>query len=367
MRWKPDASRESCVSYYGDMSQLARLRRGMLLDGKGAGVETVDVDTGGGLCYTVLPGRGMDVAWTSYGGMPISYLSKAGVSAPAYHDPRDMQWLKSFFAGLITTCGLSNAGPPCRDELPVLGEIPYGLHGDISNTAADNVCTREEWLPDGSYRLWVSGRMREGRLHGEHLQLRREITSYLGEKKLRVHDVFSNQGDTPQPLTFFYHINIGHPVLDPQARFLAPSLSIQPASQEARMHMDTWDRFDPPTAGYLERQYYHTLAADAQGGTLAALVNDGLELGVCLRFNARQLPCFSQWKVCRRGEYVLAFEPGNCYPWGRERLRRENLLETLEPMQERTVDFTIEIMDGQEELSALRREIRERMNGGNAT
>ena len=357
MRWKPEFSRESSIAHFGDISQLARLRRGMLLDGKGVGVETIDVDTGGGLCYTVLPGRGMDVAWTSFCGIPVAYISKAGVTSPAYHDPREMQWLKSFFGGLITTCGLSNAGPPCRDELPVLGDTPFGLHGDISNTPADNVCTREEWMPQNRYRLWVSGRMREGRLHGENLQLRREITSWLGEKKLLLRDVFSNQGDTPQPLTFFYHINIGHPILDSQAQFLSPSLQILPASPEAKLHIDTWDRFDPPTPGYLERQYYHTLATDEDGQTLAAVVNEKLGLGVCLRFSARQLPCFSQWKVCRRGEYVVAFEPGNCFPWGRDRLRKENRLEILQPMEESYAEFSIEIVEGEEELKTLRKEI----------
>lgn len=358
MRWQPDTAREQCVAYYGNMNQLARLKRSVLLDGKGAGVETVDVDTGGGLSYTVLPGRGMDIAWTSFGGVPVAYMSKAGVTAPGYHDPRDMQWLKSFFAGLLTTCGLSNAGPPCREELPVVGDTPFGLHGDISNTAADNVGTREMWCADGSYLLEVSGRMQEGRLHGEHLQLRRRITSVLGGKSLHVHDVFSNEGDTEQPLLFFYHINIGHPILAPEARFLAPSQEIVPASDTARQHMDTYDLFDAPTKGYLERQYYHALYTQAGGETLAALVNDALEMGVCLRFNARELPCFSQWKVCRQGEYVMAFEPGNCYPWGRNTLREKGMLEILAPMQEKTVDFTIEMLDGKQEIDALREEIQ---------
>ena len=364
MGWKPDTTRESCVAYYGGMEQLARLRRGMITEGKGAGVETVDVDTGGGLSYTVLPGRGMDIAWTSYRGIPVSYLSKAGVTAPAYHDPREMQWLKSFFAGLVTTCGMSNAGPPCRDELPVVGDTPYGLHGDVSNTGADNLCTREEWTEDGRYRLWVSGRMREGRLHGENLELRRDLTSYLGEKRIFVRDVFSNQGDTPQPLTFFYHINIGHPLLSADSRFVSPSVELTPASPQAREHLSSWDRFDPPTAGYLERQYYHALAAREDGSTLAALVNDRLGLGLCLRFNRRELPCFSHWKVCRKGEYVLAFEPGNCYPWGRDRLRREKLLETLAPMERHSVGFVIEILDGPEEIRAVCHEIEQLLKEG---
>lgn len=358
---KPKTTREQCVAYYGNMSQLARLKRYHLADGKAAGVEAVDVDTGGGLCYTVLPGRGMDVAWTSYRGVPIAYLSKAGVTAPAYHDPREMQWLKSFFAGMVTTCGLSNAGPPCRDELPVIGDTPYGLHGDISNTGADNVCTREEWTKEGAYRLTVSGRMQEGRLHGEHLQLRREITSVLGERRFTVHDVYSNEGDTPQPLMFFYHINVGHPVLSACSRFLAPSLKVEASSPQAKAGIAAYDQCAEPAEGYLEQQFFHTMAADANGMTVAALVNDELSLGVSLRYNVRELPKISQWKVLRKGEYVLAFEPGNCYPVGRDALRREHGLEMLNPMAERQVTFEIAVLDGAEEIAALRAEIRDLM------
>ena len=362
MRWTPETDRKSCMSYYGNMQQLAGLRRSVLSDGKAAGVEAVDVDTGAGLHFTVLPGRGMDIAWASYDGIPVSYLSKAGVTAPGYHDKRDMQWLQSFFAGMITTCGMTNAGPPVREELPIVGDTPFGLHGDVSNTGADNVCTREEWMPDGGYRLYLSGRMQEGRLHGEHMQLRREITAYLGSKKFTVHDVYSNEGDTPQPLTFFYHINIGHPILGPEARFVAPTVKLVPASPEAAKYVDSYDLFDEPTPGYMERQYYHTLATDQNGQSLAALINEKLGLGICLRFSPSELPCLSQWKVCRPGEYVLAFEPGNCYPWGRTALREKGKLEILEPMQEHPVTYSLEILDGADEIESIRKEI-EKLTG----
>ena len=233
MNWKPDPAREACVRRYGNMRQLCGLKRYVFSDGKAAGVEAVDVETGGGLSFTVLPGRGMDISALKYRGIPISYLSKAGVTAPGYHDPRENQWLKSFFAGMLTTCGLTNAGPSCRDDIGMIEDVPFGLHGDISNTAADNLCTREEWV-DGEYRLHVSGRMEEGRLHGEHIQLRRTIETKLGAASLKITDEFSNQGELDQALMFFYHINIGHPVLGEGARFAAPSKRIWAESAHAK-------------------------------------------------------------------------------------------------------------------------------------
>ncbi len=355
--WSPDPARQACVSRYGNMRQLCGLRRYEFLDGKAKGVEAVDLETGGGLAFTVLPGRGMDISAMRYRGVPIAYLSKAELAAPGYHDPRENQWLKGFFAGMLTTCGLTNAGPACRDDIGILKDVPFGLHGDISNTAADNVCAREEWT-EGRYRLQVSGRVREGRLHGEHLSMRRTVTAYLGEKRFTVSDEFQNEGELPQALMFFYHINIGHPVLSPGARFEAPSGRVWAETQEARSGLDHYALCGAPQPSYLEQQFFHEMRPDGDGRALVALINDDLELAVYLRYYVRELPCFTQWKVLRDAEYVLAFEPGNCHPVGRERQKALGM-EILEPMQARTARFEIGVADGPEEIAALRAEIRQ--------
>lgn len=356
--WKPDVSREACVRRYGNIKQLGGLKRYVFSDGKARGVEAVDVETGGGLRFTVLPGRGMDISELRYCGVPLAYLSKTGVTAPSYHDPRDMQWLKSFFAGMLTTCGISNAGPECRDDIGVLKDVPFGLHGDISNIGADNVCTREEWV-DGKYEMTVSGRMVEGRLHGEHLQLRRTVSTALGEKKLCVEDEFSNQGEMPQKLMFFYHINIGHPLLGEGARFAAPSRRVWAESPQARAGMEIYDKCALPQPGYLEQQFFHEMGADEDGNTICALINDEMELALYLKYNVRELPCIAEWKVLRDGEYVLAFEPGNCHPIGRI-AQNERGHEILEPMQRRFSHLEIGVADGAEEIAALEAEIAKR-------
>ena len=353
--WSPDPSRQSCICHYGNIRQLCGLTRYELLDGKAKGVEAVDVETGGGLYFTVLPGRGMDISVMRYRGIPIAYLSKADVAAPGYHDPRENQWLKSFFAGMLTTCGLTNAGPACRDGIGLLDDVPFGLHGDISNTGADNVCVREEWV-QGHYRMEVSGRVQEGRLHGEHLSLRRKVTAYLGEKRFMISDVFENLGELPQALMFFYHINIGHPVLSPGARFEAPSARVWAETGEARIGLDRYDQCDAPRSGFLEQQFFHEMRPDSEGRALVALINDDLELAVYLRYFVRELPCFAQWKVMRDAEYVLAFEPGNCHPVGRDRQKALGM-ETLPPMESRTGRFEIRIAEGLEEIPSLREEI----------
>ena len=355
-RWSPEESRSECLRHYGNMRQLCGLKRYTFSDGKAAGIEAVDVETGGGLRFTVLPGRGMDISEMRYCGIPIAYLSKAGITAPSYHDPREDQWLKSFFGGMLTTCGLTNAGPACRDDIGMLTDIPFGLHGDISNIAADNVCTCETWK-DGRYHMTVSGRMEEGRLHGEHLQLRRTVETCLGEKRLWIHDVFSNEGELPQLIMFFYHINIGHPILSSKARFIAPSRKVWAETSHAKKNIDCYDRCSDPMPGYPEEQFFHEMGSDEHGNTLCALVNDDLELAFYLRYNVHELPNIAQWKVFRETDYVLAFEPGNCHAIGRLRQKDQNA-EFLAPMHTRETHLELGIIEGRTEIARLEKEVQ---------
>jgi len=127
-------------SRIGDMSQVAGLKRYSFTEGKAKGIEAIDVKTGSGLSFTVLPGRGMDIAWADFKGIPLSYISKAEIVSTEYYELGHQEWLLTFFVGLHTTCGLSNVGGPFIEEHPLLGDHHHGLNGKISNTAAHHVC-----------------------------------------------------------------------------------------------------------------------------------------------------------------------------------------------------------------------------------
>ncbi|MBO9573593.1 MAG: DUF4432 family protein, partial [Chitinophagaceae bacterium] len=118
-------------SRVGDISQIAGLKRYAFTEGKAKGVEAVDVKTGSGLNFTILPGRGMDLAWAEFRGIPFGYISKTGIVSPEYYESKDLEWLRTFFAGLLTTCGLSNVGPMTDEPHPVFGTQHFGLHGRI--------------------------------------------------------------------------------------------------------------------------------------------------------------------------------------------------------------------------------------------
>lgn len=59
-------SKSELLSYIGDPQQVAAATPFVLADGKAEGVKGIRVDTGSGLSFTVLPGRGMDIAGASY-------------------------------------------------------------------------------------------------------------------------------------------------------------------------------------------------------------------------------------------------------------------------------------------------------------
>lgn len=354
--FKPYLEKEQLRRYMGSMSQLAGLKKYRLDDGPSTGVEAVDVRTGGGLEYTVLPGRGMDIAWMSYRGVPVSYMSNTGVRSAAHYEAEDMEWLRGFFAGMLTTCGFANVGGPCKGSHPVIGERSYGLHGRLNYTPAVQVGTSEDWV-DGRYVMAVKGKMRESIVHGENLVLSRTITSVLGENRLELHDVIENESNRPQPMMLLYHMNLGYPVLGPHTRLLCASAGIRGANDAAQAELELYDRFTEPVPGRTERCYFHVPAADAAGKTHVAVVNDALELGVMFTFRPDQLPCLCEWKMLNEGEYVLGIEPGNTYPTGRRNAEESATLDMLQPGEIRNVNLSIEILDGMEAIRTAEQKI----------
>ncbi|MEE1047144.1 MAG: aldose 1-epimerase family protein [Clostridia bacterium] len=331
----------------GSMSQLAGIRRYEFAEGKAKGIETAEIHTGSGLQLTVLPGRGMDIAWTNYRGIPLSYMSKTGIVSPAYYESNGMNWLHGFFAGALTTCGLLNAGGPEKVNHPVIGEREYGLHGRISNCAAEQVSVYEDF-EDGEYVMKISGLMKEGILHGESLEMRREISTAYGSNEFKIRDTITNHAVVEQDIMLLYHINFGYPLMDSGSRIVVNSKEIIPQSETAAKAMDRALVCDEPTLGIEEMAYSHDFNTDENGDVKVALINDKLELGVAIEYNKEQLPCFSQWKMMNKKEYVLGLEPGTALPVGYNKAKENGMIKVLQPEERMTVEITYKILDGEE-------------------
>ena len=341
---------------FGNISQIGGIRKYIFADGKAKGVEAVEIRTGAGLQFTVLPGRGMDIAWTEYRGCPINYMSKTGVVAPDYYESNGMNWLHNFFAGMLTTCGLLNVGGPQNIEHSVIGEREYGLHGRISNCAAEQVSVFEDWQ-DGEYVMKVSGLMREAVLHGEHLTLRREISTTLGSKEFKLKDTVSNLNVLPQEIMLLYHINVGYPLLDKNSRFISNSLEIVAQSKEAERDKEQVFKCDDPVLGMTERCYAHDMNANDNGIVKLAFINDELELGLALEYRKEQLPYFNQWKMLNEKEYVVGLEPGNCLPCGIIKAREKGMIQSILPDEQKEYEILFKILDGKDEIAKYEREI----------
>jgi hypothetical protein len=352
--WK----KSELLSYIGDPAQVAGAKAYELSEGKGQGVRGIDVNTGTGFTFTVLPGRGMDIPEAWFKGVPLHMSSGTGITSPAYYEEPGLGWLRGFNAGLLTTCGITNSGAPSTD----MGE-PFGIHGRVSNAAAENLSIDQRWEGD-EYLISLRGKMREAKFFFENVSLTRTIETRLGWKGFSLHDVIENNGFDPQPLLMLYHFNYGYPLLGPSAKVVGPVTSTAPRDEEAKKDrgVEEYMVFPKPVEGYREKVFFHSLAADPAGRTFIALVNrdigNGMPLGIVERFNVKELPVLTQWKNPRKGFYVVGLEPGNAPPLGRGKLREMGKLPMLNGQQKYEITIDLEVLESVGEIEAIEREAK---------
>lgn len=73
---------------------------------------------------------------------PISWISKCGIVSPYFYKKEGSDFLRTFTGGLLTTCGLTQAGTPCIDN-GIIIEEKLGLHGRISHIPAEKININE--------------------------------------------------------------------------------------------------------------------------------------------------------------------------------------------------------------------------------
>ncbi len=318
----------------GSISQLAGIRHSVLSDGKGRGTRIADVYTGSGLAFTLVPDRGMDIQQASYKGINLAFITPTGCSHPSLYDPSPMGWLRNWGGGLVTGCGMIGAGAPDPVE-------KLSLHGLLSDTPAENIVCRQEWT-DGKYLLSVSGEVRESRMFGENLLLKRAISTSLGSNSFEITDSVRNDGFKDSPLMLLYHINIGFPMLSEDAVIKAKKHQVAPRDAEAAKGVREWNKFDAPVKGYKEQCFYHDIPADRDGFARCTLSNPKVGLDFEVAYRKKELPFFTEWKMTGEGEYVVGFEPANCHVEGQTAERNKfKSLKIMKPGE--TCEFKVRI------------------------
>lgn len=316
--------------YIGHESQLGGVEEHRLVGGKGDGMRLLQVENGKGLTMTLTPDRCLDISRLRVGGINMGYFSACGYVAPAYYEGTGDKWLKTFTAGFLTTCGLQAVGTPCTDDGE---ELP--LHGSIGNLPAEQVYWQED-----EEKIRVFGVVKDEVIFGRKLVLRREIEVSKKENSFVIRDEMENGGDRVEPLEVLYHMNMGYPLLDEESVVKVPAKEVLPRNDHAAEDIENCLRMEKPQAGYEERCYYHKF--DQKEGK-ASIYQPKLGMELEITFDAESLDGFVEWKMMGVRDYVLGLECGNCYPDGRDVMRKTGMLKFLQPGERRSYEVKVEI------------------------
>lgn len=323
--------------YIGHNSQLYGVEEHRLVGGKGDGMRLFQVKNGRGLEFTVSADRCADISRLSYKGDNFAYFSPSGYVGPQYYDDKGNGFLKSFTAGFLTTCGLTNVGAACVDDGQ---ELP--LHGTISNCPAENI-----YAVTTDDEIIINANMNDGAVFAHKLVLNRQIICSMKKNEIKIIDKVRNLGSEKTPLLLLYHMNIGYPLLDESAKLYVSSKEIVPRNEHAAKDLDRWAQMMPPQAGFQEQCYFHRFDSDG----IAAIYNPNIEKGLAIKFNPKQLDYLTEWKMLGEKDYVLGLEPGNCHPDGRDVMRKQGNLKFINPDEEITFEVVIEIIDSESQFA----------------
>ena len=316
--------------YIGHSSQLFGMEEHQLTRGKGKGLRLIEIHNGKGLDLCVSPDRCADIPRLRYKGINLSYMNPCGYVAPAFYDKEGANFLNSFTAGFLSTCGLQNVGTP-----NTIDGVSYGLHGSIANTPCENYSFYEK---DGT--LIVEAFIRDEVIFGRQMTLTRRIFVSTEENSMRIEDTVENTGSHDEPLYLLYHMNMGYPLLDEDSIVDIKSTKVIGRNQHATDDIKNWMHMEKPTQDYEERCYYHSFEG-VEG--YAAITQPKLGIKLEIRFDPQNLDYFTQWKMMGVRDYVLGLEPGNTLPEGRHIMHEKGLEKILKPGQKKTFIVNIKV------------------------
>lgn len=331
--------------------QLGGIETSVLDNGAGRGVRIAWINTGTGLRYKVILDRGLDILDCFFNESSLAWISHAGAVGSQPFSNKGIDWLRTFGGGLLTTCGLSNAGPPNADDS---GE--RGLHGNYSNIPAELISIKQPDLFQNDLTFEIVGKVRETTTFGPSLELTRKISGSLGSASIQVSDTIVNKGNTPAPHMILYHINCGWPLIDNGTRILWDGQIVPRANDVNNTEFNKKYGFKKCAPTLDEHSGYGEDVAfiDPKSGELDQVVcgyaNDELQLGLKISFSKSQMPWLIHWQHWGKNEYVTALEPATNPPIGQAAARENNTLIMIPPGESRSYDLKLEVMTGKDVL-----------------
>jgi hypothetical protein len=332
---------EQLKMHIGDISQVMGIKRYKYTDGRAKGINAIEVKNGIGITFNVLEDRSLDICNFEYEGIPFGHICKSGIAAPWYYEPSGDGWLRTFNAGLLTTCGIVQAGPCCKYNGKELG-----LHGRISNTPAENVNVFTE-TADNELEFIIKGKVREACMENENLLLEREIISSTRENSVIINDKIKNDGYSRAPFMMLYHFNIGFPIFSEDSILTAPIKKTIPLDEmfpSSSGALACFNTFGPPDKNGQTQVFIHELSS--QGNVAISLFNKVLNMGISIDYDTSQLGCLTQARILRATDYYCVIEPGTCYPLGRLEQEKQFGLEYIEPGETKKASLTLRVITG---------------------
>lgn len=354
-------TRREVAARIGALGQVAGVRLMTLADGAERGQRLLEFRTGSGLRFTVMIERGFDIGECEHRGRAIGWQSPAGFPHPHLADAEaegGLGWLRAA-SGLLVTCGLDQilsgeTSPAAHFDYPGRPSVTTTLHGRVSMLPARLCGYGEAWDGDDC-TLWCEGIVQQTALFGENLHLLRRIEADLGGNEIRLRDRVINRGFSPTPHMYLYHVNLGYPLLDEGARYIAPivdTIWAAHAGAEYRRQGVGYRQMPAPRYPFREQVWQHRMQPDDAGRVRVALLNDRLALGFMLETKAAQFPCHFQWQNLRAGYYALGIEPATNHVLGRSFAEERGELIWLGHDEERSYDTTFTILQGDAALAA---------------
>lgn len=334
-------------------AQMGGIETSVLDNGPARGTRIAWINTGSGLRFKVVLDRAMDIADTFYNQHSIAWLSHVGITAPQPFSSHRLDWLRTFGGGLLTTCGLSHVGGPETDDY---GQ--RGLHGEISNLAAEVESIIQPDPVAGKMDMSITGRIKETQALGPNLELRRTISATIGSASIRIHDEVTNRGNMPAPHMLLYHFNFGWPLVDEGTDILWQG-KWQPRegnSNKIFRERNDFKKCPAPLAdhsGRGEEVAMIDIDADDVGWCNCGLHNAGIGLSLSLRFKKEQLPWLINWQHWGKNEYVTGLEPATNPLIGQAKAREQNELIFLQPGETRVYDLELEVLQTEEKINSF--------------
>ncbi len=270
----------------GDLRQLASVRGVVLQDGPEAGVRALLFSTGGGLDFSVLIDRSLDIGTLHYRGVPVAWQSPGGFRAPSLID-REGDGMRGFgrgFSGFLVTCGLDHIRQPAAGQ-PLHGRLPF--------TPARLLAAGEDWDAQPP-RLFCEGEIVQYRQGAECFRMIRRIEAPIGGTALTIADRVVNEAEGPWPHAILYHFNIGYPAFTPESTLTLDGIEVHGPSTPADLAPTARCLPAPPGATAVLR------AGPDPAGFAMTLDSDG------------SLPWFQVWSAPQPRARVLSLEPCSC-------------------------------------------------------